>query len=313
MVADPPTSEKSATFQAAWRLTLVAVVGRLVEPAASAGPLTFDATLQAMSKPRTPTPSLSPTQVEAVPPRVSIERREWIVFAVICLLGLGLRGWRFDRLSIEHFDEGVYAANVYSILDNNCYPQRHLYAPPLFPMLCEFAIGIGGTPDAAIWINLFFGALMVPLVWIVVRDTFGPDAAVVSAVLCATSDYHIFFSRSALTDVSLCFWLLLAVWLAGRGMRSGNGLTLGGAGIAAALAWWTKYNGWLAVAIPLGGWGLLAIVSLMKSSVPVKARVAAIDRAGFFHWVVFAGVAALLWSPVVYDLQTVGGDRKSVV
>ncbi len=229
------------------------------------------------------------------------------MLAVICLIGIGLRLSRLDHLAIEHFDEGVYAANLYANLDNYRYPQRHLYAPPLFPLLCELAIAIGGTPDSAIWVNLVFGSLMVPLVWVVARDVFGPVAAIVAATLCATSDYHIFFSRSALTDVSLCFWLLLAVWLAGRGMRSGNGLTLGGAAICAALAWWTKYNGWLAIAIPLGGWGLLAIVSVAKTPGPVKSRLAGIDREGLLRWGLFALVAALLWSPVVYGLQSVGG------
>jgi len=260
-----------------------------------------------MSKPLSPSSPAAATKVDANASSWLVERREWVVLVVICLLGLGLRLWRMDRLSIEHFDEGVYAANVYAILDNHCYPQRHLYAPPLFPLLCELAIGIGRTPDASVWVNLLFGSLMVPLVWVVARHGFGPVAAIVSSVLCATSDYHIFFSRSALTDVSLCFWLLLAVWLAGRGMRSGNGLTLGGAAIAAALAWWTKYNGWLAIAIPLGGWGLLAVVTLLKSSVPLQTRLASIDREGLFRWGIFAVLAGLLWSPVVYDLQAVGG------
>ncbi len=229
------------------------------------------------------------------------------MLAVICLIGVGLRFYRLDHLAIEHFDEGVYAANLYADIDDYRYPQRHLYAPPLFPLLCELAIGIGGTPDSAIWVNLLFGSLMVPLVWAVARDYFGSVAAIVAATLCATSDYHIFFSRSALTDVSLGFWLLLAVWLAGRGMRSGNGLTLGGAAIAAALAWWTKYNGWLAVAIPLGGWGLLAMVSAAKQTGSLKARLAGIDLEALVRWGLFAVVAALLWSPVVYGLQSVGG------
>ncbi len=253
--------------------------------------------------------SAIPAPSAAAPPPTQPRhtRVEWVVFAVICLIGVGLRSYRLDHLSIEHFDEGVYAANLYADLDDYKYPQRHLYAPPLFPLLCELAISIGGTPDAAIWVNLLFGSLMIPLVWFVARDSFGTVAAIVAATLCATSDYHIFFSRSALTDVSLGFWLLLAVWLAGKGMRSGSGLTLGGAAIAAALAWWTKYNGWLAIAIPLGGWGLLAILSVMKTPGPLKTRLAGIDRDGLVRWGLFALVAALLWSPVVYGLQSVGG------
>ena len=249
----------------------------------------------------------TPALLTDAPVQVRRTRIEWIVLAVICLIGAGLRLYRLDHLAIEHFDEGVYAANLYADLDDYRYPQRHLYAPPLFPLLCELAIGIGGTPDSAIWVNLIFGSLMVPLVWAVARDGCGSVAGTVAATLCATSDYHIFFTRSALTDVSLGFWLLLAVWLAGKGLRSGNGLTLGGAAMAAALAWWTKYNGWLAVAIPLGGWGLLAMVSVVKTPGPLKTRLTGIDREGLLRWGLFALVAGVLWSPVVYGLQSVGG------
>lgn len=234
-------------------------------------------------------------------------RHEWGVLLAICLLGIGLRFWRFDKLAIEHFDEGVYAGNLYAVLDQNCYPQRHLYAPPLFPMLCEFAIGVGGTPDAAIWVNLLLGALTIPLVWWVARDRFGLVAAIVSSVLCATSDYHIFFSRSALTDISLGFWLLLAVWLASRGMRSGHGFTLVGAAVAASLAWWSKYNGWLAIAIPLGGWGLLGGVSFLKPPTATQSRWAGFDRTALFRWGIIAVLAGVLWYPLINDLQAVGG------
>ena len=141
-----------------------------------------------MNKKSTPSSPLREATEAAAPAVTQARRLEWSVLLAICLLGLGLRLWRFDKLSIEHFDEGVYAGNIYSVLDQNCYPQRHLYAPPLFPMLCEFATGIGGTPDAAIWVNLLLGTLTIPLVWCVARDRFGLVAAIVSSVLCATSD-----------------------------------------------------------------------------------------------------------------------------
>lgn len=255
------------------------------------------------------TPPSPPIAATAAKPTSTLpsSRREWGVLLAICLLGLGLRLWRFDKLSIEHFDEGVYAGNIYAVLDQNCYPQRHLYAPPLFPMLCEFAIGIGGTPDAAIWVNLLLGTLMVPLVWCVARDRFGLAAAIVSSMLCATSDYHIFFSRSALTDISLGFWLLLAVWLASRGMQSGHGLTLIGAAIAASLAWWSKYNGWLAIAIPLGGWGLLGGVSFLKAPTAQQSRWSGFDLTTLFRWGLFAVLTGLLWYPMINDLKAVGG------
>jgi dolichyl-phosphate-mannose-protein mannosyltransferase len=236
-----------------------------------------------------------------------------LILAILCVIGIGLRVARFDKLAIEHFDEGVYASNVFAeqlapLMGTDVYPSRHLYAPPLFPWLCEIAVRLGGTPDAAIWVNLLFGSLMIPLVWCVARDQLGLVAAIVAAGLCATSDYHIFFSRSALTDISLGFWLLLAVWLAARGIQSGRGLELIGAGVAAALAWWTKYNGWLAVLIPLGGAGLAwGMDRLMRAKVVEPGASALPLTRSLGRWSVIAVVSALLWSPVLYDLQSVGG------
>lgn len=240
-------------------------------------------------------------------------RREWWILAILFVIGVGLRVARLEQLAIEHFDEGVYASNVYAenlapLMGTDVYPSRHLYAPPLFPWLCEIAVRLGGTPDAAIWVNLLFGSLMIPLVWFVARDQLGSVAAIVAAGLCATSDYHIFFSRSALTDISLGFWLLLAVWLAARGIQSGRGLELLGAGAAAALAWWTKYNGWLAVLIPLGGAGLAwGMDRLTRAKVEESEASALPLTRALGRWSVIAVVAALLWSPVLYDLQSVGG------
>lgn len=260
----------------------------------------------------TPSPS-PPTSLDAGRGEPERARREWLILAILCVIGIGLRVARFDKLAIEHFDEGVYASNVYAeqlapLMATDVYPSRHLYAPPLFPWLCEIAVRIGGTPDAAIWVNLLFGSLMIPLVWCVARDQLGPVAAIVAAGLCATSDYHIFFSRSALTDISLGFWLLLAVWLAARGMHSGRGLELIGAGVAAALAWWTKYNGWLAVLIPLGGAGLVwGMDRLTRAKVEEPGASALPLSRAIGRWSVIALVAAMLWSPVLYDLQSVGG------
>lgn len=233
--------------------------------------------------------------------------REWLVLAAICMLGAGLRLYRADRLAIEHFDEGVYAANHYTELSGFRYPNRQLYAPPLFPVLCEFATSWSGAPDAAINVSLLFGILTVPLVWLVGRTLGGPVCGTVASTLAALSDYHIFYSRSALTDVMLGFWLLLAVWLASRAMQSGRGVTVGLTGLAATLAWWTKYNGWLAILIPLGGWGLLSLVKVTRSRSPWRTRLAEVDHPALLIWLFYAVMAGLLWIPVWYDLQATGG------
>src|SRR5690606_11086823 len=78
------------------------------------------------------------------------DRSEWLTLLVIVLLAAGLRLAFPSRMAIEHFDEGVYASNIFfSIADGGQYPYRHLYAPPLLPWLIEGAIVFGGTRSLA--------------------------------------------------------------------------------------------------------------------------------------------------------------------
>ena len=97
--------------------------------------------------PRSP----SPTEPPAIDDRARASLRlEGTLLGFIILLGLGLRALRPDAIAIEHFDEGVYASNLYcGHLDPPfAYPMRHLYAPPLFPALLEWAQILAGPPAA---------------------------------------------------------------------------------------------------------------------------------------------------------------------
>ena len=59
-----------------------------------------------------------------------VSGREWLCVLLIFAAGTFFR-WAFpSRLAIEHFDEGVYASNVwFGSEDAYEYPYRYLYAP----------------------------------------------------------------------------------------------------------------------------------------------------------------------------------------
>src|SRR5262249_33730847 len=89
----------------------------------------------------------------------------------------------------------------------------------------------------------------------------GPGAGLASAALAALNAVHIFFSRTALTDILLCFWVILAVYLFWEAETTRGRAALIGAGLSTGLSWWTKYNGWLPLAICVAGlimWRLLS-------------------------------------------------------
>src|SRR5260370_742397 len=188
---------------------------------------------------------------------------ECCLVAAIFLAGLGLRVAWPSRLAVEHFDEGVYASNIFFSGEkgDERYPDQHLFAPPLFPVLIEFAMLACGPSNAvAMAASIVAGSLTIPLVWWVGRRWCGPTAGLASSTLVALNDVHILFSRAALTDVLLCLWLIAAVYFLWEGLAHGSRLALFVAGVATGLAWWTKYNGWLSLAIGLAGlipWRLL--------------------------------------------------------
>ena len=229
---------------------------------------------------------------------------ECILVAAVFAAGLALRLAAPAHLSVEHFDEGVYGSNIWFGDTGTGYPMRHLYAPPLVPALAEWSIvGFGVSRPGPILINIIAGSLTVLLVWWVARRFFGPVAGVSAATLAAFSDFHILFSRTLLTDPLLCLWMLLAVGLAWEGLRLGSWKWSLAAGLATALAWWTKYNGWLPLAIVgagLSAWLIAERVVLGNGTMRSALRFCTL-------WLVMAVVAAAAWSPVLYGLKDLGG------
>ena len=226
----------------------------------------------------------------------------WAVVA-ITLLGAAVRFAFPSAMAIEHFDEGVYASNLLFPDQGFRYPDRHLYAPSLVPALIEWSIiAFGDKGIAPMLPSLLFGTLTIPLMWWVGRQWFGPLAGIAAATLLSLSDFHIAFSRSALTDVPLCFWLLLAVYLFERSFRGLSWLSAIFAGVATGLAWWTKYNGWLPLAISFSGlmaWSLFA----GRDQRHFKRRIA--------MWGCAALIAFAVWSPYWWSLPHGYGEVAS--
>lgn len=220
----------------------------------------------------------------------------------IALLGLALRVMFPGRMAVEHFDEGVYASNLFFDADDRFrYPARHLYAPPLVPWLLEWSqIIFGPTHLGTMLVGVLSGSLTILLIWWVARSWFGMSSGIAAGALAAMSGYHGLFSRTALTEPVLCLFLLLGVyfvWVSLVTMELRPALV---AGISTGLAWCTKYNGWLPIAI--GGAGLSAWAVRPREHLPKRGR-------RFLFLGLIAGIALLVFSPVLWDLGEDGGYR----
>lgn len=236
------------------------------------------------------------------------KHEKWLLLAML-LVAAWLRFGFYSHSPIEHFDEGVYASNYwFDASENYRYPDRHLYAPPLLPTVIEWThLFLGPGTLACLLPNLLAGLATVPLVWLFVRRMMGPIAALAATSMWACLDYPVLYSRTALTDSMLCFWMLLSVLLAERGLslcrqRWPRGaewiFLLGGAGLAAGLAWLTKYNGWLSLAVTVSAaiaWGVTQRFALAEWR-----------RVGV-GLLIICGLAGAVWTPYMLSLEEYGG------
>jgi 4-amino-4-deoxy-L-arabinose transferase-like glycosyltransferase len=249
---------------------------------------------------RRPAPSIAEP-----PPCSPISRREWLALAAIVLLAAALRFAYPGRMAVEHFDEGVYASNIFfGPEDGHRYPYRHLYAPPLLPWLIEWGIVFLGPESIAPFLpSLVLGTVTVPLAWWAARCWFGSASGLAAGLLVATSDFHVLYSRTALTDVPVAFFILLAVYLYWESVRRASLRWAIAAGLATALAWWTKYTGWLPLAIAASGSAAWVLFDRRGGGVSPPSR--ALLVAKLFATMAVTAIAA--WSPVLWDLQPYGG------
>jgi len=259
-------------------------------------------------------------------------RRELVLLGVVLAAGVAARVWAVSRSAVEHFDEGVYASNVYFGDPDYAYPLQRYYAPPLLPALIEAGMIAGLPPNLAAMLPSFLaGCGTIAALWWFGRSWFGPEVGLAAAALVALNDYHITFSATALTDVLLGLWLVLAVDAIGRslvGERPGVSRPIAPAGdkrgrererhreadasrsprgdyrwaivagIYTGLAWWTKYNGWLPLAIE-------------AAALPVLWLLLRPPARQLQSWLgccaITAVVAAAVWSRYYFSLQSHGG------
>lgn len=182
-------------------------------------------------------------------------RVEAILVAAMLCLGTLLRCLQIELETIEHFDEGVYASVLwYDGLFGSSWPGREYFAPPGLPTLIELGSLLPGLQGLApVLPGLVFGTLTPLLFWWTARFWFGTAAGLFVLVISTCSEFHISYSRMALTDVP-SLGLIIASVATGSLAIHRNSLRMACvAGGLSGLAWWVKYTGWLPLAILTSG------------------------------------------------------------
>src|SRR5687768_3002192 len=79
----------------------------------------------------------------------AVSRQEVMVLVIVAAIGISIRLLAFSRSAVEHFDEGVYASNIFFGPPDYAYPMQRFYAPPLLPALIEAGMSVGLPPNVA--------------------------------------------------------------------------------------------------------------------------------------------------------------------
>ena len=200
-----------------------------------------------------------------------LSRPQKFALCFILLLASWLRCEGVTSISICHYDEGVYVASGMSMaFDGIESPQLPIHAPPLFPALIASVMKVANVslPLIGVLVSILIGILTVPMFFFLVRHKLGNNFALVASVILATSDFHIAYSRMALTDVPITFCFILAMycvirlhehWKSQTSLCRHSLLLTMVCGAVIALGWYTKYIGWMPFAIALTAVSLSAL------------------------------------------------------
>jgi hypothetical protein len=171
---------------------------------------------------------------------------EVLAIAGLLCMALFLRIHRWEFETVEHFDEGIYSSVLwYDAL---------FEAPWGLPFLIDLFSLVPGVGDRAPFVpSLILGVLSPMLFWWVARIWFGRVAAIFVLAVTACSEFHVIYSRMALTDVPALSLVVASVGVGSLGMQRQSRLLSLGAGVLCGLAWWLKYTGWLPLAILWSG------------------------------------------------------------
>lgn len=182
--------------------------------------------------------------------------REIIIIVGLVVFAAVLRFWNLSSLGLTHFDEGSYAMTGRWIAtfgkEGWIYQSGH--APGLFPTLIGFFFLVFGVTDyVAIAVSAVAGSLTVGLTYYVGKVWFNRTVGIIAALFLATTEYHLIYSRLALTDAlfALFFWGAMACFFQGLRTTRRSWFVIGG--LITGLCWNTKYHGFFPLVI-VGLW-----------------------------------------------------------
>jgi hypothetical protein len=165
------------------------------------------------------------------------ERREWVLFLIIFAIGVSLRVSMLLHLTVVLPDSPGYIYDAAAIGSEGV---RGLFTKgfgsnfSIYPLFIHFTnLVVGDLVLSGRLVSVFFGSLLLLLVYLLARDMFGSRIGLIAAFLLAVHPHLIRYSGEILKDTTLAFFAVSSVLLAFVGCTRGKRWLVFLAGISA--------------------------------------------------------------------------------
>lgn len=184
--------------------------------------------------------------------------RSLLCLALVVAVAVFINFWKLPQIGLTHWDEYYWTGSALRMIGKGGF--FNLWEPPGFPASVAVLMATFGVQDfVAVGASALWGALTVAIVcWFAMR-LYGWKVGMTAGLILATTELFVAYSRMAMTDVMLSFFLtLLALqtYYAFESMCLRRFILVG---IFAALSLGVKYNG----LVGLATFYACAIVSLL--------------------------------------------------
>ena len=144
-------------------------------------------------------------------------------FTLLCFLGLV---YNLSEVPPYHTDENFYVTTSRNMIESKdyitpIYHEKKRFAKPIlfyWQVAASYKI-FGVNLFSARLVSVFFGALAIPLVYLIARRLFDSKTAMISALLLPGCYLHFQIARWAITDMALNFFVLLVFYFFIKGFQ----------------------------------------------------------------------------------------------
>lgn len=160
---------------------------------------------------------------------------------LLTIAGLFLRLYQlgFNSIWLDEASTLGYARK--SIVDIWAATAGGEFNPPLFYWMEHMMLIFGESEVVLRLLPALFGALTIPLFYLIGRELIDEQTGIIAAALLVVSPFHIFYSQDARAYVPMLFFFALACWLYLLARRRGLIMDWVLFGIAGSLAVWTHF------------------------------------------------------------------------